>query len=87
MKKTYLIPETTLHELIGGEAVMQDSFLPVHNKDDDEEVEEIEDLLSNHGNRLWEEWDSIEDWRLKIEDWKLKIEDWTLPSRDKNQRS
>ena len=35
MKKTYLIPETTLHELIGGEALMQDSFLPFYNKDDD----------------------------------------------------
>ncbi len=55
MKKTYLIPETTLHELIGGEAVMQDSFLPVHNKDDDEEEDDIDNLLSNYGNHLWDE--------------------------------
>ena len=55
MKKTYLIPETTLHELIGSEALMQDSFLPVYNKDDDEDVDDLDDLLSNHANRLWEE--------------------------------
>ena len=55
MKKTYLIPETTLHELIGGEALMQDSFLPFYNKDDDEDVDDFNDLLSNYSNRLWEE--------------------------------
>lgn len=55
MKKTYLIPETSLHELRGNQSLMQDSFMPVYNKDDDEDVDDFDDLLSNYSNRLWEE--------------------------------
>lgn len=58
MKKTYIEPETTLHELVGNEALMDYLSLTVHNgvvEDEDDEVDDFDDLLSNHSNRLWEE--------------------------------
>ena len=60
MKKKYIEPEIILLALIGNEALMQNSTLDAFTGDpndetDEDEVGDIDDLLSNHGSRLWEE--------------------------------
>ncbi|MBO4658928.1 MAG: hypothetical protein J5637_04845 [Prevotella sp.] len=59
MKKKYIEPEMILLVLINNEALMQESLTAfTGDKDDsetDDEVDNPDDLLSNFGNRLWEE--------------------------------
>lgn len=60
MKKKYIEPEIILLALIGNETLMQDSILDAFTGDpndetDEDEVGDIDDLLSNYGSRLWEE--------------------------------
>lgn len=61
MKKKYIEPEIILQALKGYEALMQDSILlPVftgdkNDEEDDDEVDDLDKLLSNFGSHLWEE--------------------------------
>lgn len=60
MKKIYLSPETTRFELFGGEALLQSASaasatVDVNDKGDDDEVSDIEDLLSKPGDSVWED--------------------------------
>ena len=56
MKKKYIEPEIILLGVIGYEALMQSRTMSVFDDpEEEEEVDEFEDLLSNYGSRLWEE--------------------------------
>ena len=59
MKRKYIEPEIILLALIGNQALMQESltaFTGDPNDDTEEdEVDDIDGLLSNYGSRLWEE--------------------------------
>lgn len=60
MKKIYLKPETTRFELFGEEALLQSASVTsatvdVNDKDDDDEVGSIDDLLSKPGDSVWDD--------------------------------
>ncbi len=55
MKKTYLKPETKWLEPFDDEALMQETSLDVNDNDSDEEIEEIDDLLSKPAPSVWED--------------------------------
>ena len=55
MKKTYLKPETKWLEPFDDEALMQETSLDVNDNDNDEEIEEIDDLLSKPAPSVWED--------------------------------
>ena len=61
MKKTYFKPETKWLEPFGNEALMQDLSMNVNDNDTDDEVEEIDDLLSKPSYSVWDDnsvWDN-----------------------------
>ena len=60
MKKKYIEPEIILLALIGNQALMQNSTLDAFTGDpndetSDDEEDNLDNLLSNYGSRLWEE--------------------------------
>ena len=60
MKKTYLKPEAKWVLPVGSEALMEEEFdetasLNVNNGETDEEVNDLDDLLSNEAVSVWEE--------------------------------
>lgn len=61
MKKTYFKPETKWLESFVNEALMQDLSMNVNDNDTDDEVEEIDDLLSKPSYSVWDDnsvWDN-----------------------------
>ena len=60
MKKKYFKPETTRFELFSDEALLQSASVTsatvdVNDKDDDDEVGSIDDLLSKPGDSVWDD--------------------------------
>ena len=57
MKKIYLKPEMTRFELFGEEAILQAASVTIDVNDNvaDAEVDEIDDLLSNPNDDVWED--------------------------------
>ncbi len=56
-----IIPETKWLEPFGNEALMQDLSMNVNDNDTDDEVEEIDDLLSKPSYSVWDDnsvWDN-----------------------------
>jgi len=61
MKKTYFKPETKWLKSFVNEALMQDLSMNVNDNDTDDEVEEIDDLLSKPSYSVWDDnsvWDN-----------------------------
>lgn len=61
MKKTYFKPETKWLKSFVNEALMQDLSMNVNDNDTDDEVEEIDNLLSKPSYSVWDDnsvWDN-----------------------------
>lgn len=61
MKKTYFKPETKWLKSFVNEALMQDLSMNVNDNDTDDEVEEIDALLSKPSYSVWDDnsvWDN-----------------------------
>ena len=55
MKKQYFKPEIKWLQLFGDKNLMQTTSLTVNDSEDDEEVEDIDDLLSKPNNSVWDD--------------------------------
>ena len=55
MKKIYLEPQIKWLQLFGDKNMMQTTSLDVNDSDDDDEVEEIDDLLSKPNESVWDD--------------------------------
>lgn len=59
MKKIYLRPEAKWLEPVGSEALMDDDFqnvsMNVNDGETEQEVDDLDDLLSNESVSVWEE--------------------------------
>ena len=55
MKKQYYKPAIKWLQLYGDKNMMQTTSLDVNDSDDDDEVEEIDDLLSKPNESVWDD--------------------------------